>query len=152
MNLVGRAALAGTIVLIVFCLAAAAAMAQPAQAGSGVTVNVDLLYKIAGLVSIVISITAMLVTVLGNRRKDIDRRFRDGSKRMDTHDLRLQALEQDVRSMPGKDDLHRLELQLSGIAGDMKAISASMVGMAQSINRTEKIVGRHEEHLRGDPT
>ena len=83
-------------------------------------------------------------------RKDIERRFQEGSKRMDRHDLRLQALEQTVQGMPGKDDMHRLELQLSEIAGDMKGMSATMLGMSQSMARTEKIVGRHDEHLMGD--
>lgn len=114
------------------------------------TVNIDLIFKLASLFSIFVSCAAMLVAFFGNRRKYMDERFHEGSKRMDRHDLRLQALEQDVKSMPGREELHRVELSLSEIAGDMRAMSATMSGMAGSIERTERIVGRHEDHLRGD--
>lgn len=112
------------------------------------TLNLDLLMKLASLLSFIISIAALVSAFFTSRKKDVDHRFREGSKRMDRHDLRLQALEQDVKGMPGKDDMHRLELQLSEISGDMKAMYATMTGMASSIERTEKIVGRHEDHLR----
>lgn len=112
--------------------------------------DLDYLYRILLLLSLVLSIGAVFYAWFANRRKDIDRRFHEGSKRMDLHDLRLQALEQDVKSMPGSTELHRLEIQLGGIAGDMKAISASMSGMHESLKRTENIVSRHEDHLRGN--
>ena len=63
--------------------------------------------------------------------------------------VRNLQMEQDVKAMPGAGDLHRVELSLSGIAGDMKAMSASLLGMHESLKRTENAVSRHEEHLRG---
>lgn len=114
------------------------------------TLDLDSLYRLLGLISLIMSTAALAHSWFANRRKDIERRFQEGSKRMDRHDLRLQALEQTVQGMPGKDDMHRLELQLSEIAGDMKGMSATMLGMSQSMARTEKIVGRHDEHLMGD--
>jgi hypothetical protein len=114
------------------------------------TLDLDYVYKILLLLSLVLSIGAVFYAWFANRRKDIDRRFHEGSKRMDRHDLRLQAVEQDVKSMPGTPDLHRLEMQLVSISGDMKAISATMTGMHKSLERTENIVGRHEDHLRGN--
>lgn len=146
----GRIAFWSTVVLILYFLFSEAALAQVAQpSGSpGVTLDLVLLQRASGLLSFVLSVGAVIYTFFANRRKDVERRFHEGSKRMDRHDLRLQALEQDVMAMPGKDDLHRVEMSLGEIAGDMKAISATMVGMSQSIQRTEKIVGRHEDHLR----
>ncbi|QEW21214.1 hypothetical protein LA6_003422 [Marinibacterium anthonyi] len=120
------------------------------QGEPGVTLDLNFLKDLTGVLAFAISVISMIYAVVGNRRKDIERRFHEGSKRMDRHDLRLQELAQTVQGMPGKDDMHRLELQLSEIAGDMKAMSATMLGMSQSMARTEKIVGRHEDHLMGD--
>lgn len=114
------------------------------------TLDLDYVYKILLLLSLVLSIGAVFYAWFANRRKDIDRRFYEGSKRMDRHDLRLQAVEQDVKALPGSTELHSVELKLSEISGDMKAISASMVGMHESLKRTENIVSRHEDHLRGN--
>lgn len=113
------------------------------------TIDLENLYRLLGLVSLIISIGTAFYAWFSIRRKDVDRRFNEGSKRMDRHDLRLQALEQEQKSMPGGADLHRLELQLGSISGDMKAISATMTGMHDSLKRTENIVSRHEDHLRG---
>jgi len=105
-------------------------------------------------ISLAISVLAIAVAVFRTRRQhleaafeDIDGSFKTGSKRMDTHDLRIQALEQSFKEMPKKDDMHQLELTLKEICGDMKAIRATMRGMSESMTRTERIVGRHEEHL-----
>ena len=112
--------------------------------------NLQRVYVLFSILSLILSFGAAIYTWFANRRKDVDRRFHEGSKRMDRHDLRLQALEQDVKSMPGNSDLHRVELSLSEIAGDMKAMSASLLGMHESLKRTENAVSRHEDHLRGN--
>lgn len=113
------------------------------------TVDLDTLYRGLAILSTLASLGAVVFAWFAGRRKDVDRRLQEGSKRMDRHDLRLQALEQDVKAMPGKDDMHRLELHLSEMAGDMKAMSSTLVAMAESQARTERIVSRHEDHLRG---
>ncbi|MGB2200386.1 MAG: DUF2730 family protein [Pseudooceanicola atlanticus] len=114
------------------------------------SIDLDFLSRILGLISLAVSVGAAIYAWFASRRKDVDRRLDDGSKRMDRHELRLQAVEQTVQTMPGKDDMHRLELHLSEISGDMRAISATMVAMSESLKRTENIVSRHEDHLRGD--
>lgn len=105
--------------------------------------------------SLIVSLTAMMFAWFRTRRKDldgkfdrIDERLTGGSRRMNTYDLRLQALEQTVDSMPGKDHLHRLEVALTEIGGDLKAMTASMNSVAESQRRTEAVVMAHEDHLR----
>ena len=95
-----------------------------------------------------ISVGAMLYAFFVNRRKDVDQRFTDGSKRMDRIDGRVASLEQEIKTMPGKDDVHSLQMTLSELRGDMKGMAATMSAMSESINRTENIVTRHEDHLR----
>lgn len=83
-----------------------------------------------------------------NRHKDVDQRFSEGSKRMDRMDARITKSEQQIEAMPGKDDVHALQMTLEQVRGDMKGMTATMMAMAESINRTENIVTRHEDHLR----
>ena len=97
--------------------------------------------------SLIFSIVAMLIAVVRSRGTGVDGRIGDNSKRIDGHDVRLQSLEQNIQGLPGKGELHRLELQLSSIAGDLRVVTATMAGNTQIMNRVETIVARHEDHL-----
>lgn len=96
-----------------------------------------------------ISICAMIVAVFKTRRHDIDDAFKAGSKRMDAIELRIQSSEQAIKNLPTKDHLHRQEILLTAIGGDMKAMRATMKGMSESMSRTERSVAIHEDHLMG---
>jgi uncharacterized protein DUF2730 len=97
--------------------------------------------------SLILSFGTLVFAWFRTRKKDVDERFHTGSKRMDELDRRTSKLEQTVDTMPGKDHLHRLELSLSDISGDLKAIRATMRAQAEAMVRIESVVGRHEEHL-----
>ncbi|SMH35952.1 DUF2730 family protein [Maritimibacter sp. HL-12] len=79
--------------------------------------------------------------------EQVEDRFAEGSKRMDRHDLRLQSLEQSVHNMPGREDLHRVEMLMAEMGGNMKEIRAVMEGNGAIMARLEQVVTRHEEHL-----
>ena len=118
-----------------------------------VDVFLDLALKVATLG---LSVGAMLVAVIRTRRKDVDgrleranERFTEGARRMDRIDGRLTNLETTVEAMPGKDDVHSLQMTLAEMRGDLKAQNATLLAMAESLKRTESIVTRHEDHLRG---
>lgn len=98
-------------------------------------------------VNFVLSAVVIFFTWFKTRRKDVDERFHSGSKRMDGHDGRIAKLEQLVDAMPGKDHLHRLEMALSEMSGDLKAMRATMRAQAEATARIENVVGRHEDHL-----
>jgi hypothetical protein len=55
-------------------------------------------------------------------------------------DKRLGRVEQTMRGMPAKDDLHGLQLSMERMAGDLREMRAIM-------GRMESVVGRHEDHL-----
>lgn len=61
---------------------------------------------------------------------------------------RIRDLENTVATMPGKDDMHQLQLQLSTMSGDMKALLVGMDAVKESQDRLHSIVSRHEDHLR----
>lgn len=98
-------------------------------------------------VSLVMSVAVMVFTWFRTRRQDVDERFKAGSDRMRALEGRTAALEQTVDSMPGKDELHRIELHMERMTGEMKAMSASQRGTNDILRRLESIVSRHEDHL-----
>lgn len=116
--------------------------------------------------SVLLSFGSIIFAWFRTRRKDVDdkieaartyvdselekrdSRLDNGSKRMTNLEMRQQASEQALANMPGKDHLHRLEVALAEMIGDLKAMNASMSAIAESQRRTEKIVGAHESHLR----
>lgn len=73
---------------------------------------------------------------------------RDGFRdRLDRHESRLQSVEQTVRGMPGREDMHQLQLELAKVAGSLQTMSAVMEGNQQIMRRLEVVVNRHEDHL-----
>lgn len=108
------------------------------------TFDLDLGIKLA---TFAISVTAMIYAFFVNRRKDVDRRFADGSDRMDRHEKRISTIEQTVQTMPVKDDMHALQLELVKQTGSLNEMRAVMEGNAKIMARLEAIVSRHEDHL-----
>ena len=103
------------------------------------------------------TIGVLVFTFFATRRKDVDtrldqanERFTEGSRRMDRIDSRVTGLERTIEALPGKDDVHALTLTLAEVRGDLKAQNATLDAMAESLKRTENIVTRHEDHLRGE--
>ncbi|MGS4945185.1 DUF2730 family protein [Meridianimarinicoccus sp. RP-17] len=118
------------------------------------TLDLDTFIRIA---TFVMSVGAMVAAWIATRRKDVDVRF-DGlaekiesqRARIEAAEARLSRVEQQVESMPGRGELHRLELTLTQMAGNLSTISESMNGQREIMKRLENIVTRHEDHLLGD--
>jgi len=60
---------------------------------------------------------------------------------------RLSSLEQAQKSMPSKEDVHRIALTMVEMQGDVKAMRAEMEGNMGIMERLEAVVSRHENHL-----
>nr|WP_239032597.1 DUF2730 family protein [Leisingera sp. MMG026] len=97
--------------------------------------------------SFVLSIGAIVYAFFANRSKGNDARFAVGSKRMDEHDLQIQALKQTVDAMPGKEDMHRLELAMSDVSGELKAIGVHMTAQGDVLKRFANVQTRLEDYL-----
>ncbi|HHK74841.1 MAG TPA: DUF2730 family protein [Rhizobiales bacterium] len=97
--------------------------------------------------SLILSVIVIGFTWFRTRRHDVDERFMTGAKRMGDLDKRVQAVEQSIAVMPGKDDIHRLEMALSEIAGDIKAMRATTRATNDAMARIDRVVNRHEDHL-----
>ena len=77
----------------------------------------------------------------------VDDKFKAGSERMDRHDARLASIEQTLRGMPQKDDLHALQLSIERLNGKIDTMAAVMDGNNNVLTRLEGVVARQEEHL-----
>jgi len=100
-------------------------------------------------ISFLFSLAAMVFAFFRTRHKNVDERFEKQSHRIDGLEIRLSRNEQILEDMPTKDDLHRLELALSAMAGELKAMAASQRSTNDFLRRIETTVSRHEDHLRG---
>ncbi|QBR36042.1 DUF2730 family protein [Leisingera sp. NJS201] len=90
--------------------------------------------------------TAVYVWISG-RRTNVDERFKQGSDRMDRHENRLISVEQSIKSMPTREDVHKIELAMERINGTMGRMEAVLEGNQQIMGRLENVVTRHEDHL-----
>lgn len=79
--------------------------------------------------------------------KATDDRFSEGRQRMDRHDTRIARLEQSLEALPSKDDMHKVQLAVEGMKGQLGIMAAQMGGQKDIMERLESIVTRHEEHL-----
>jgi Protein of unknown function (DUF2730) len=60
---------------------------------------------------------------------------------------RLGSLEQAQKSMPTRDDVHKIALTMVEMQGDVKAMRAEVEGNMAIMERLEAVVSRHENHL-----
>lgn len=94
-----------------------------------------------------LNIVNILYTWWRTRDQNVETRFNDAAGKLDALDRRVSAAEQTLRGMPAITDLHALQLSLSEIRGEMRTITAVMEGQTQIMERLERIVARHEDHL-----
>ena len=60
---------------------------------------------------------------------------------------RVAIVEQDMRAIPAKEELHELELAMTRLQGELKTMSETMRGQSEIMKRLEHLVARHEDHL-----
>lgn len=97
--------------------------------------------------NLILSLIVMVFAWFRTRNHNVDDRFKVGSDRMDRHDKRITVLEQTVKTMPDKDDMHVLQIEMTKMVGTLGQMQAVMEGNAKIMERLETIVTRHEEHL-----
>ncbi|SDY55103.1 DUF2730 family protein [Citreimonas salinaria] len=108
------------------------------------TLDFDLTLKAA---SFFISIAAMVFAVIRTRRTAVDDRFKIGSDRMDRHENRIARLEQTVDSLPGREELHKVQLGLTEVKGQLSSIERAMSANRDSMNALSETSRRIEDYL-----
>ncbi len=95
----------------------------------------------------VVTVALAIVGWVRVRNVAIEKRFEASSSRLDRHDLRIQKIEDVVKSLPGKDELHDLAIGISDLRGDMREMRMALQGQGQIMTRLEAVVSRQEDHL-----
>lgn len=60
---------------------------------------------------------------------------------------RVSVIDQLQRALPSKDDMHELEITMTGLRGELATMTERLAGHASIMNRLEASVARHEDHL-----
>jgi hypothetical protein len=95
----------------------------------------------------VISLVTTIWTILSSGSRQNAVRIDAHARRIEAVEARLQGVEQTVRAMPAKDDVHDLRLALADMKGELRAMHVAMTGTREIMGRLEAVVTRHEEHL-----
>ncbi len=103
--------------------------------------------NLVAFVTLAVSFGTAVYAWISSRRTNVEERFKQGSDRMDRHENRLIALEQSIKSMPSREDVHKIELSMERMNGTMARMEAVLEGNQQIMGRLENIVSRHESHL-----
>ncbi|KXF92103.1 DUF2730 family protein [Phaeobacter inhibens] len=98
-------------------------------------------------VTFLISLGGALYSYIANRRANVEDRFQAGNERADRQENRIASLEQSVKSMPSREDVHKIELSMERMNGTMTRVEAVMEGNQKIMSRLENVVFRHEDHL-----
>ena len=97
--------------------------------------------------SVLLMALSMIVGWVKMRNDAASKRLDANAERLDRHEARITKTEQVLQSMPGKDDMHKIELGIAEMRGDLKQLAASMDGHAKIMVRLETVVSRQEDHL-----
>lgn len=111
----------------------------------------ELLLYLSVLTSVIALITTIWTLVTSGARKNAAT-IEAHARRLETIEGRLQSVEQSVRGMPGKDDIHAVQIALSEMRGELRAVHVTINGTREIMGRLEAVVTRHEEHLLGSRT
>jgi hypothetical protein len=106
-----------------------------------------LLYLTAATAMISLITTVWTLVTSGARRNALT--IEAHARRLEAIEGRLQSVEQSVRGMPGKDDIHAVQIALSEMRGELRAVHVTINGTREIMGRLEAVVTRHEEHLLG---
>lgn len=106
-------------------------------------IPVDLTVSAGVIVTVVLSIIGWVQMRWGALAKRQD----SLADRVESHATRLASMEAALRTLPGREELHRMEVGIATMAGKMETVAAHMAGQRDLMSRMEAVVARHEDHL-----
>jgi hypothetical protein len=95
---------------------------------------------VVGALALLLNLGLTLYGLFSSGAKANARRLDGHSESIRTLDQRVTSMEQSMRAMPAKDDVHALQLSMTELRGDV-------VLLREIIARLENVLGRHEDHL-----
>ena len=116
---------------------------------SGVELSLSTPLAWVAALALLLSFGTSIWNIIGSSARNNGKRIDDLAKRSEQTEARMASVEQTLRGMPGKDDLHQVILALTEMRGDLKAMNTELKSTNGIMARMENIVTRHEEHLLG---
>lgn len=125
------------------------------------TIDLDVLVKVMGfLLSVGSPVFAWMIANAKTAAEiAIARRYTDDKlnsqtvrldeidKRMAAKELRISKVEQDLQHIPNKDSMHRIELTIQKVQGDVEQAMSQWHGTQAGIQRLEATIRRLEDYL-----
>lgn len=96
---------------------------------------------------VIVTVLLAMIGWLRVRWSALDKRVDDQATRIDSHGDRLTGVEAALRQLPAREDLHRMEVSVTSMAGKMETVAAHLSGQRDIMTRLEAVVSRHEDHL-----
>lgn len=93
-----------------------------------------------GALSLLLNFGLSLWGLMASGTRANKMRLDEQDVRLAHQDARLGGIEQTLRAVPERDDLHGLQLALAEMRGDLREMRAIM-------GRMDAIISRHEDHL-----
>ncbi len=106
--------------------------------------NVEFWIRVLGFL---LSVGAMLFAYIRTRRQDVDDRLKALEGRADKQDAKIKEVDQTIKSLPEKDDIHNMEIAITKLVGKIDVMGTHVEGQREVMKRVELVVTRHEEHL-----
>jgi len=97
--------------------------------------------------SLAFSLLAMIVAFWRSTARGVYARFELADRERQVLARRVDALDAALGGLPGRDDLHGIQIHLSELRGDLKTMTAVLGGQGEILRRVEATMTRHEEHL-----
>ncbi len=69
------------------------------------------------------------------------------SDQLQQHEARISTVEQGQGSLPSLQEMHKLELAMVRLEGEIASVSRVMAGNVAIMERLESVVARHDAHL-----
>lgn len=106
-------------------------------------IPVDLTISSAAIITVMLAVIGWVQT----RWMALSKRLDAQDERIGSHSNRIVSVEEAVRGLPTREDLHRMETGLVTMAGELKVVSTMIAGQKDILHRVENVVNRHEDHL-----
>ena len=109
--------------------------------------GLDFLKDLFAVLAFPVSVGTGIYAYFATRQKDVDDRILAVDDRCDRYERRLSRLETTVDGLPGKQDLHAIELHMANMKGDLERIDATLNGSREAMTRLLTVTDRLETYL-----
>lgn len=93
-----------------------------------------------GALSLLLNFGLSLWGILASGSRANTTRLNEHEARLGRHDTRLGGVEQTLRSVPSTSDLHKIEMSLAGMAGDLRVMGQRLEPVAAIADRLQELL------------